>query len=176
MSPGRTKPRGAGNTRHTRAFQSFSLGIRSRRHVFFSECGPLICRDQRRHSSHYATAARSRPRRPRSCNHCRCARKIDWWCFGASPHPHGARRDARSRPSAGARRAGTVASIGAGVGLLSALALSRLFTSLLFRVSPTDPIALGGACVVLLGTATVAAYLPARRATLIDPVQALRAD
>jgi putative ABC transport system permease protein len=69
-----------------------------------------------------------------------------------------------------------VASIGAGVGLLSALALSRLFTSLLFRVSPTDPIALGGACVVLLGTATVAAYLPARRATLIDPVQALRAD
>lgn len=73
-------------------------------------------------------------------------------------------------------RAGLVAGIGAGVGLVAALATSRLFTTLLFQVSPTDPIALGGACLILLAVAAAAAYLPARRATLIDPVQALRSD
>jgi ABC-type antimicrobial peptide transport system permease subunit len=49
-------------------------------------------------------------------------------------------------------------------------------TSLLFQTSPTDPVALGGACLVLFGVGAFAAYLPARRATRIDPVQALRAD
>ena len=57
-----------------------------------------------------------------------------------------------------------------------ALATSRLATALLFNVSPTDPFALGGACLVLLCVAGVAAYLPARRATSIDPVRTLRAD
>lgn len=74
------------------------------------------------------------------------------------------------------RRAGIVAGVGAAVGLAVTLLLSRLLTSLLFHVRPTDPIALGGACVVLLATAAVAAYVPAHRATTIDPVQALRAD
>ena len=74
------------------------------------------------------------------------------------------------------RRAGTVAGIGAAIGLAATLLLSRLLASLLFHVRPTDPIALGGACVVLLVTAAVAAYVPAHRATTIDPVQALRAD
>ena len=74
------------------------------------------------------------------------------------------------------RRAGMVAGVGAGVGLVLALALSRMLTSLLFHVSPTDPIALSSACLVLLVTAAASAYLPARRATSIDPVQALRAD
>jgi ABC-type lipoprotein release transport system permease subunit len=53
---------------------------------------------------------------------------------------------------------------------------SRLLTALLFQVSPTDPVALGAAALVLLGVATAASYLPARRATSIDPVQALRTD
>jgi len=72
------------------------------------------------------------------------------------------------------RRAAAVAGSGALVGLVVALATSRLLTALLFGVSPTDPIALGAACLVLLAVAAAAAYLPARRATSIDPVQALR--
>jgi len=74
------------------------------------------------------------------------------------------------------RRAGIVVGVGATVGLAAAFATSRLFTTLLFQVSPADPIALGGACFVLLAVGALAAYLPARRATRIDPVQALRAD
>jgi len=43
-------------------------------------------------------------------------------------------------------------------------------------VSPTDPITLGAVCLVLLTVALFAAYVPARRATRIDPVRALAAD
>jgi putative ABC transport system permease protein len=74
------------------------------------------------------------------------------------------------------RQAGVVAGAGAVVGLVGAVATSRLVAALLFGVSPTDPRTLGGACLVLLGAAGVAAYLPARRATSIDPVRTLRAD
>ncbi|HEY2375013.1 MAG TPA: ABC transporter permease [Gemmatimonadaceae bacterium] len=65
---------------------------------------------------------------------------------------------------------------GAIVGLLGAVATSRLFQSLLFEVSPIDPFAFLAATVLLIAVAVLAAYLPARRATRIDPVQALRAD
>ena len=74
------------------------------------------------------------------------------------------------------RRAGSVAGIGAVAGLAAALATSRLLSALLFEVSPTDPVSLGGACLVLLVVAGLAAYVPARRATRIDPVRALRAE
>jgi len=74
------------------------------------------------------------------------------------------------------RQAGLVAGAGVVVGLATALATSRLVAALLFGVSPTDPLALGGACLVLLGVAGAAAYLPARRATSIDPVLTLRDD
>ena len=73
-------------------------------------------------------------------------------------------------------QAGLVVGSGAIVGLVTALATSRVVGGLLFGVSPTDPLALGGACLVLLAVAGAAAYLPARRATSIDPVRALRAD
>ena len=68
--------------------------------------------------------------------------------------------------------------VGAGVvaGLAGALGVSRLVRSLLFQVSPTDPLTLGGVCLLLLAVATLASYLPARRAARIDPVEALRAD
>jgi putative ABC transport system permease protein len=66
--------------------------------------------------------------------------------------------------------------VGVIVGLAAALAASRLLRSLLFQVSPIDPLTLGGVCVLLLAVATVAGYLPARRAARIDPVEALRAE
>jgi putative ABC transport system permease protein len=72
--------------------------------------------------------------------------------------------------------AAAIAGAGVAVGLAASLAASRLMNSVLFQVSPTDPIALIGACVVLLVVAGAAAYLPARRATAIDPMEALRAD
>lgn len=73
-------------------------------------------------------------------------------------------------------RASSIAGAGVVVGFLAALGTSRLLSSLLFQVSPADPVALGAACVALVGVAALAAYLPARRATAIDPVEALRAD
>ncbi len=70
----------------------------------------------------------------------------------------------------------SLTSVGAGVGLVVALLSSRLLTALLFQVSPTDPIALAGACVVLLGVGVGAAFLPACRAMRTDPAQALRVE
>ena len=66
--------------------------------------------------------------------------------------------------------------LGAVVGLAVALAASRLLTKLLFDVSPADPVSMIGSAAVLLVVALVAAYLPARHATRVDPVQALRSD
>jgi predicted permease len=74
------------------------------------------------------------------------------------------------------RQALGMAAAGAAAGLIVALATSRLLSSLLFEVSHTDPTSLLAALLVLLLVAAVAAYIPARRATQIDPVEALRAD
>jgi ABC-type antimicrobial peptide transport system permease subunit len=62
------------------------------------------------------------------------------------------------------------------VGLGGALVTGRLLTSLLFQVSPTDPLTLVGVSVLLVVVGAVAAYLPARRATRVDPAQVLRTD
>ena len=60
------------------------------------------------------------------------------------------------------------------LGLAGALAISRLLASLLFEVKPADPTAFIGAFIALVCVAFVASYLPARRATRIDPMIALR--
>jgi putative ABC transport system permease protein len=73
-------------------------------------------------------------------------------------------------------RALAVSLSGAGVGLVGALIAARLVRALLFQVSPSDPIALFGACATLLGVALIAAYLPARHASHIDPARALKAE
>ncbi|HXT14913.1 MAG TPA: ADOP family duplicated permease [Gemmatimonadaceae bacterium] len=74
------------------------------------------------------------------------------------------------------RQAFTVAGAGTIVGLAGALVGSRLLTSMLFGVTPFDPPTLAGVSLLLLAIAAVAAYIPARRATTIDPARALRAE
>jgi len=69
-----------------------------------------------------------------------------------------------------------VTGAGALVGIVAALATSKLLTAMLFELSPTDPLALAASCGVLLVVIVIAAYGPARRATKIDPSIALRAD
>jgi predicted permease len=64
--------------------------------------------------------------------------------------------------------------LGALVGIASCAAISRIFSSLLFGVSPLDPISFVVVPVFLLGVATIASCIPARKATRVDPVLALR--
>jgi ABC-type antimicrobial peptide transport system permease subunit len=69
-----------------------------------------------------------------------------------------------------------LAAIGIAGGLAAAAACTRLMTSLLFEVSPLDPLTFGGVSLVLVLAAAIASYVPALRAALVDPVDALRAD
>ena len=64
--------------------------------------------------------------------------------------------------------------LGVGLGLLGALALTRLMSSLLFNVSATDPATLVVISLVLIAVALLASYIPARRAAKVDPLIALR--
>lgn len=66
--------------------------------------------------------------------------------------------------------------LGIGVGLFAALGVSRLLTSVLFGVKHTNPATYAIVAVVLLTTAAIASYLPARRAMRVDPVVALRGE
>jgi putative ABC transport system permease protein len=66
--------------------------------------------------------------------------------------------------------------LGLACGLLAALALSRLLTKILFGVSPHDPRTLAVVALVLTAVALLASYLPARRATRVDPLTALRSE
>ncbi len=69
-----------------------------------------------------------------------------------------------------------VAGVGLAIGLVGALALTRVLRTLLFDVSPLDPVTFVVAAIVLFGIAVLAGYLPARRAAAIDPQSAIRAD
>jgi len=65
---------------------------------------------------------------------------------------------------------------GIAVGVLGALGLSRLITSQLYGVAPSDPLTLAGVTLLLLLVATIATFLPARRAAGLDPLTALRGE
>jgi putative ABC transport system permease protein len=66
--------------------------------------------------------------------------------------------------------------IGVGLGLAGALALTRLMTALLFEVRATDPVVYAGVIALILLVAFLANFIPALRATRIDPMIALRTD
>lgn len=67
-----------------------------------------------------------------------------------------------------------VALVGVGIGIVGALASGRTIAALLYGVSPTDPLVLSAVAAVVIVVAVIASYLPARRATRVDPMTALR--
>ena len=70
----------------------------------------------------------------------------------------------------------TSVAAGLALGIAGALALSRLVSGLLFGVGPTDIYCYAGSAVVLVAAAAAACFLPARRATAVSPITALRAQ
>ncbi|MGH9652650.1 MAG: FtsX-like permease family protein, partial [Bryobacteraceae bacterium] len=69
-----------------------------------------------------------------------------------------------------------LAVIGVVIGAIVSFAVARLIASLLFKTAPTDPIAFAGTVVLLGLTALLAGWIPARRASRVDPMSALRAN
>src|SRR5262249_39700163 len=69
-----------------------------------------------------------------------------------------------------------LAGLGALVGLAASVALTRLMSSLLFKTSPLDPATYAAVAVALISVALLASYLPTRRVTAVNPVEALRSE
>ena len=76
----------------------------------------------------------------------------------------------------GLRLALRLALLGVALGILSALALGRVPQSLLYGISAADPLTFAGVSLIALAIVSLACYLPARRATAVDPMVALRSE
>jgi ABC-type antimicrobial peptide transport system permease subunit len=72
------------------------------------------------------------------------------------------------------RRALIMAGVGLGAGLVGALVLTRFVRSVLYGVSPTDPVTLVLVILLLVTTVLIASLIPARRAAAVQPTEALR--
>jgi len=70
----------------------------------------------------------------------------------------------------------TLVSVGVAIGVPAALGLAPIVSSMLFGIMPRDPVVISVAVLVMSVVATLAGYLPARRASLVDPLSALRRD
>ena len=70
----------------------------------------------------------------------------------------------------------TLAMLGVLLGMVGAFGVTRVIASLLFNVTPTDPVSFGGVALFLTAIAFLASYVPARRATTVDPIVALRLE
>jgi putative ABC transport system permease protein len=66
--------------------------------------------------------------------------------------------------------------IGLGLGLVGAAIVTQFFRSMLFNVAPIDPLTFASVAAILAGVALFACYVPARRATRVDPLVALREE
>jgi len=74
------------------------------------------------------------------------------------------------------RQVGLMVLVGGGIGVAAAIALGRAAKSLLFELQGNDPAAVAAAVVLLAGVAFAAGFLPARRAAMVNPMNALRYD
>jgi ABC-type antimicrobial peptide transport system permease subunit len=70
----------------------------------------------------------------------------------------------------------TLAGIGVAIGLTAAFAIMRLMSSLLFEISPGDPLTYATMSLTLIAVTVLASYVPAARATAVDPIEALRSE
>jgi ABC-type lipoprotein release transport system permease subunit len=64
--------------------------------------------------------------------------------------------------------------VGAAIGVATAMTATRILRGLLFQVAPNDPVTMAAATLVLVGVSAIASYLPARRATRVDPIAVLK--
>jgi ABC-type antimicrobial peptide transport system permease subunit len=69
-----------------------------------------------------------------------------------------------------------LSAVGAVVGLVAAMGLGHLMSSLLFGIGPMDPATYAAALVIIIAAAALASYVPARRVANIDPIETLRAE
>jgi ABC-type antimicrobial peptide transport system permease subunit len=67
-----------------------------------------------------------------------------------------------------------LAAVGVGIGIVASIAVTRLMRTFLYGVTPLDPLTFLAVAGMLVGTALLASWLPARRAARVDPVEALR--